>query len=88
MTLTCSSTANPAVKNYTWYRADGGQETLIGTSAILNIKVYNDNSSFFCKAENDLGGGRSNNSQIDVQCKYHISKSFMFKARPITVNLI
>ncbi|KAM8734545.1 myelin-associated glycoprotein-like [Acanthopagrus schlegelii] len=23
VTLTCSSTANPAVKNYTWYRADG-----------------------------------------------------------------
>uniref|UniRef100_A0A8C9Y5J5 Ig-like domain-containing protein n=1 Tax=Sander lucioperca TaxID=283035 RepID=A0A8C9Y5J5_SANLU len=24
VSLTCSSTANPAVRNYTWYRADGG----------------------------------------------------------------
>uniref|UniRef100_A0A8C4GFU3 Ig-like domain-containing protein n=1 Tax=Dicentrarchus labrax TaxID=13489 RepID=A0A8C4GFU3_DICLA len=67
VTLTCSSTANPAVRNYTWYRADGGQETFIGTGRVLNIKASEVSGPFFCKAENDLGAGRSNISQIDVQ---------------------
>ncbi|XP_075962940.1 B-cell receptor CD22-like [Anarhichas minor] len=67
VTLTCSSTANPAVKSYTWYRADGGQETFIGTGAVLNIKAFKDDSPFFCKAENNIGAGRSTNKQIDVQ---------------------
>ncbi|XP_051251011.1 B-cell receptor CD22-like, partial [Dicentrarchus labrax] len=66
VTLTCSSTANPAVRNYTWYRADGGQETFIGTGRVLNIKASEVSGPFFCKAENDLGAGRSNISQIDV----------------------
>uniref|UniRef100_A0A8C4H789 Ig-like domain-containing protein n=1 Tax=Dicentrarchus labrax TaxID=13489 RepID=A0A8C4H789_DICLA len=67
VTLTCSSTANPAVRNYTWYRADGGQETFIGTGRVLNIEASEVSGPFFCKAENDLGAGRSNISQIDVQ---------------------
>ncbi|XP_074510953.1 sialic acid-binding Ig-like lectin 14 [Sebastes fasciatus] len=67
VTLTCSSTANPAVRNYTWYRADGGQETVFGTGHVLTIKAFKDNSSFFCKAENDIGAGRSSLSHIDVQ---------------------
>uniref|UniRef100_A0A8C9YD10 Ig-like domain-containing protein n=1 Tax=Sander lucioperca TaxID=283035 RepID=A0A8C9YD10_SANLU len=68
VSLTCSSTANPAVRNYTWYRADGGQETFIGAGAVLNFKVSKEDSSFFCKAENDIGVGQSNLSQIDVHC--------------------
>ncbi|XP_059195053.1 B-cell receptor CD22-like [Centropristis striata] len=72
VTLTCRSSANPPVKNYTWYRADGGQETLIGTGAVLNIKVSKDDSRFFCKAENDIGAGRSHISFCMV---------FLWKAR-------
>ncbi|KAM6995162.1 uncharacterized protein LKV04_007397 [Tautogolabrus adspersus] len=67
VTLTCSANANPAVKNYTWYRADGGQETLMGTGRVLNIKASRESGPFFCRAANDLGAGRSNNTQIDVQ---------------------
>uniref|UniRef100_UPI0037E98208 B-cell receptor CD22-like n=1 Tax=Semicossyphus pulcher TaxID=241346 RepID=UPI0037E98208 len=67
VTLTCSSSANPAVKNYTWYRADGGRETSVGTGRDFNIKASKDSGAFFCKAENDLGAGQSNNTQIDVQ---------------------
>ncbi|KAL7392891.1 hypothetical protein ABVT39_003350 [Epinephelus coioides] len=67
VTLTCSSSTNPPVKTYTWYRADGGQETFIGSGAVLNIKASKDNSLFFCKAQNDLGTARSDNRQIDVQ---------------------
>uniref|UniRef100_UPI0037E9C4DB B-cell receptor CD22-like n=1 Tax=Semicossyphus pulcher TaxID=241346 RepID=UPI0037E9C4DB len=67
VTLTCSSSANPAVKNYTWYRADGGRETFVGTGRVFQMKASQVSGPFFCKAENDLGAGRSNNTQIDVQ---------------------
>ncbi|XP_031613280.2 sialic acid-binding Ig-like lectin 10 isoform X2 [Oreochromis aureus] len=67
VSLTCSSNANPAVRNYTWYRADGDQETLIGTGTSLNIQVSRDRRTFFCKAENEIGVGRSSSIQIDVQ---------------------
>ncbi|XP_074508565.1 sialoadhesin-like [Sebastes fasciatus] len=67
VTLTCSSTANPAVRSYTWYRADGGQETVIGTGHVLTIKASKDDGPFYCQAENDIGAGRSNLTQIDVQ---------------------
>uniref|UniRef100_A0AAZ1Y419 Ig-like domain-containing protein n=1 Tax=Oreochromis aureus TaxID=47969 RepID=A0AAZ1Y419_OREAU len=67
MTLTCSSDANPAVRNYTWYRADGNQETFIGTGMSSSIKVSRDTRALFCKAENEIGVGRSRNMQIEVQ---------------------
>ncbi|XP_030266838.1 myelin-associated glycoprotein-like [Sparus aurata] len=71
VTLTCSSTANPAVSSYTWYRADGGRETVMGTGHVSKIKAFRDSGPFFCEAENAIGSGRSNISQIDVHCKYH-----------------
>ncbi|XP_028281122.1 B-cell receptor CD22-like [Parambassis ranga] len=67
VTLTCSSKANPAVRNYTWYRTDGSQETFIGTGHILNIEASKVSTAFFCKAENKYGVGRSSNQKIDVQ---------------------
>ncbi|CAJ1062780.1 B-cell receptor CD22-like isoform X3 [Xyrichtys novacula] len=67
VTLTCTSNANPAVKDYTWYRADGGQGASIGTGQTLNINASPDTDPIFCKAENEVGVGRSSNTQIDVQ---------------------
>uniref|UniRef100_A0A3B4G2Q8 Ig-like domain-containing protein n=1 Tax=Pundamilia nyererei TaxID=303518 RepID=A0A3B4G2Q8_9CICH len=67
VTLTCSSNANPAVENYTWYRADGDQETFIGTGSSFNVTVSKVKSTFFCKATNELGFKRSSNLQINVQ---------------------
>uniref|UniRef100_A0A3B4G2R2 Ig-like domain-containing protein n=1 Tax=Pundamilia nyererei TaxID=303518 RepID=A0A3B4G2R2_9CICH len=67
VTLTCSSNANPAVENYTWYSADGNQETFIGTGMNLSIKVSKDRRILFCKAGNEIGVGRSSSIQIEVQ---------------------
>uniref|UniRef100_A0A3P8NBR7 Ig-like domain-containing protein n=1 Tax=Astatotilapia calliptera TaxID=8154 RepID=A0A3P8NBR7_ASTCA len=67
VTLTCSSNANPAVENYTWYRPDGDQETFIGTGSSFNVTVSKVKSTFFCKATNALGFKRSSNLQINVQ---------------------
>uniref|UniRef100_A0A3Q4GZ46 Ig-like domain-containing protein n=1 Tax=Neolamprologus brichardi TaxID=32507 RepID=A0A3Q4GZ46_NEOBR len=67
VTLTCSSNANPALENYTWYRADGDKEIFIGTGSSFNVSVSTIKSTFFCKATNALGCERSSNLQIDVQ---------------------
>ncbi|XP_032414376.1 B-cell receptor CD22-like [Xiphophorus hellerii] len=64
--LTCNSNANPAEQNYTWYRADEGQENVLGTGKILNIKVSTDKKIFFCKAVNEIGEGHSELRHIDV----------------------
>uniref|UniRef100_A0A3Q3E1G5 Ig-like domain-containing protein n=1 Tax=Labrus bergylta TaxID=56723 RepID=A0A3Q3E1G5_9LABR len=70
VTLTCSSSTNPAVKDYTWYRADGGQETFMGTGRVLTVKASDVSGPFFCKAENELGSGRSDNKDLYVQRMY------------------
>uniref|UniRef100_A0A673A1T6 Ig-like domain-containing protein n=1 Tax=Sphaeramia orbicularis TaxID=375764 RepID=A0A673A1T6_9TELE len=70
--LKCSSDANPAVQNYTWYRADPQHETLIHTGPDLTITASRNTGAFLCQAENDLGTGWSNKTNIDVQCMYHI----------------
>ncbi|XP_030014371.1 myelin-associated glycoprotein-like isoform X3 [Sphaeramia orbicularis] len=65
--LKCSSDANPAVQIYTWYRADPQHETLIHTGPDLTITASRNTGAFLCQAENDLGTGRSNRTDIDVQ---------------------
>lgn len=76
VTLTCTSAANPAVRSYTWFTADGGQDTFIGTGQTLTIKASELTAPFFCVAENPLGSGRSNITHIDVQCTYHMIQCF------------
>ncbi|XP_040901137.1 B-cell receptor CD22-like isoform X1 [Toxotes jaculatrix] len=86
VTLTCNSSANPVVRNYTWYRAGGGQETSIGTGQTLNIKASKLTGPFLCMAENDLGVGRSNISQIDVQYSPKDTKVFVSPSGPVPEN--
>uniref|UniRef100_A0A3B3CMP0 Ig-like domain-containing protein n=1 Tax=Oryzias melastigma TaxID=30732 RepID=A0A3B3CMP0_ORYME len=78
VSLTCISDARPEVQNYSWYRDDGEQETLIGHGRVLNITTSIDRD-YFCKAENKLGPGRSNITHINVHCKFtrcYTSSSF------------
>uniref|UniRef100_A0A3B3I249 Ig-like domain-containing protein n=1 Tax=Oryzias latipes TaxID=8090 RepID=A0A3B3I249_ORYLA len=44
----------------------GSQETLIGHGRVLNVTTWIHNRVYFCKAENELGAGRSNNTHINV----------------------
>uniref|UniRef100_A0A673BSS5 Ig-like domain-containing protein n=1 Tax=Sphaeramia orbicularis TaxID=375764 RepID=A0A673BSS5_9TELE len=83
--LKCSSDANPAVQIYTWYRADPQHETRIHTGPDLTITAARNTGAFLCQAENDLGTGRSNKTNIDVQCMYHIFKICTF-IKGINVN--
>ncbi|XP_056142034.1 sialic acid-binding Ig-like lectin 10, partial [Lampris incognitus] len=67
VTLTCSSVANPAVDSYAWYSVDGDPITPVGFRKTLYPKVTEDNSQFYCEAQNRYGTQNSSIIQIDVQ---------------------
>ena len=69
LNLTCSSHANPAVSEVTWYRIHGEHIIDIGTGSSLSIQLWNANNVFFCEARNDIGTEKSNVYKIDIQSK-------------------
>uniref|UniRef100_A0A8C7NKN7 Ig-like domain-containing protein n=1 Tax=Oncorhynchus mykiss TaxID=8022 RepID=A0A8C7NKN7_ONCMY len=56
VTLTCNSNANPAVKNYTWYKINGTDAVLLGSgeSFTLDSKA-SDSGEYCCEALHALG---------------------------------
>ncbi|XP_077950845.1 myelin-associated glycoprotein-like isoform X3 [Gasterosteus aculeatus] len=65
--LTCSTDANPAVDEFTWYKVDGGQVVAVGFHALLSTNVSETDSRFFCQVSNRYGSQNSSTAQIDVQ---------------------
>ncbi|XP_064801562.1 myelin-associated glycoprotein-like isoform X1 [Oncorhynchus masou masou] len=68
VTLTCSSNANPAVKNYTWYRVEGREKNIVGSEEDLNISSVArlSNEQYYCEAQNVHGLQTSEAISIDV----------------------
>jgi hypothetical protein len=73
VSLTCSSNANPAVKNYTWYRVNGDHVTQIANERELKTEASIDNHQFYCEARNDHGTKNSSIILLNVLCKYNIT---------------
>ncbi|CAL8365128.1 unnamed protein product [Gadus morhua 'NCC'] len=69
LNLTCTSHANPAVSEVTWYRIHGEHILKIGTGSSLSIQLWNGNNVFFCEVRNDFGTEKSNVYKIDIQSK-------------------
>ncbi|XP_059909168.1 sialic acid-binding Ig-like lectin 5 isoform X1 [Gadus macrocephalus] len=67
LNLTCSSHANPAVSEVTWYRMHGEHILKIGTGSSLSIQLWSTNDVFFCEVRNDFGTEKSNVYKIDIQ---------------------
>ncbi|CAL8354807.1 unnamed protein product [Arctogadus glacialis] len=67
LNLTCTSHANPAVSEVTWYRIHGEHILKIGTGSSLSIQLWNANNVFFCEARNDFGTEKSNVYKIYIQ---------------------
>ncbi|XP_036790688.1 B-cell receptor CD22 isoform X4 [Oncorhynchus mykiss] len=65
--LTCSSTANPPVTNFTWFQISGGETTQVasGQSYFLNVTV--DGGLYFCEGRNSHGCGKSNEVQLAIK---------------------
>ncbi|CAL8297741.1 unnamed protein product [Gadus morhua 'NCC'] len=67
LNLTCSSHANPAVSEFTWYRIHGEHILKIGSGSYLSVQLWNANNVFFCEVRNDFGTEKSNVFKIDIQ---------------------
>ncbi|XP_071001781.1 myelin-associated glycoprotein-like, partial [Oncorhynchus clarkii lewisi] len=66
--LTCSSTANPPVTNFTWFQISGGKRTQVasGQSYTLNVTV-GDGGLYYCEGRNSHGCGKSNEVQLAIK---------------------
>uniref|UniRef100_A0A674CXR8 Ig-like domain-containing protein n=1 Tax=Salmo trutta TaxID=8032 RepID=A0A674CXR8_SALTR len=61
LTLTCSSNANPPVKNYTWYRVNERKMVpMESRSQFLVLQDISESGLFCCEAQNSYGKDRSN----------------------------
>ncbi|XP_038838642.1 myelin-associated glycoprotein-like [Salvelinus namaycush] len=68
--LTCSSTANPPVTTFTWFKISGGNLTQVasGLSYTLNVTI-GDGGLYFCEARNSHGCGKSKEVQLAIKGK-------------------
>uniref|UniRef100_A0A4W5RJ09 Ig-like domain-containing protein n=1 Tax=Hucho hucho TaxID=62062 RepID=A0A4W5RJ09_9TELE len=61
VTLTCSSNANPTVKNYTWYRVNECKMVpMESISQFLVLQDISESGLFCCEAQNSYGKEKSN----------------------------
>ncbi|XP_064160074.1 B-cell receptor CD22-like isoform X2 [Anguilla rostrata] len=69
VTLTCSSNANPAVQNYTWYKVNGTEMNTVGTGQNLTFTVTESSGSeqYYCEAQNEHG---KENSTVQLEVDY------------------
>ncbi|XP_035272733.1 hemicentin-2-like isoform X1 [Anguilla anguilla] len=69
VTLTCSSNANPAVQNYTWYKVNGTEMNTVGTGQNLTFNVTESSGSeqYYCEAQNKHG---KENSTVQLEVYY------------------
>ncbi|XP_029548484.1 myelin-associated glycoprotein isoform X6 [Salmo trutta] len=71
--LTCSSTANPPVTNFTWFQISGGKPIQVasGQSYSLNVTV-GDGGLYYCEARNSHGCGKSKEVQLAIKGGEHL----------------
>ncbi|XP_064160444.1 B-cell receptor CD22-like [Anguilla rostrata] len=77
VTLACSSKANPAVQNYTWYKVNGTEINTVGTGQNLTFNVTESSGSeqYYCEAQNEHGKDNSTTVQLNVTYMPQISGS-------------
>ncbi|KAK2833426.1 hypothetical protein Q5P01_017315 [Channa striata] len=68
ITLLCSSDANPAVKNYTWFKMGHGNE-IVGNGSKLHFREIHprDGGQFLCRVSNKHGSQKSAIVSIKVK---------------------
>lgn len=72
--LTCSSQANPAVENYTWFKKDGTDTSQTGSGEVLRLTslTSSDSRQYFCEARNKEGAHNSTVLSLILQGQYGI----------------
>ncbi|XP_048842300.1 B-cell receptor CD22-like [Brienomyrus brachyistius] len=66
--LTCSSDANPAVNNYTWYRVTGSEIKVVSHRQNLTCNITEVSGQYYCQARNEHG--LQNSSTVQLDCEY------------------
>ncbi|XP_021481118.2 B-cell receptor CD22 [Oncorhynchus mykiss] len=76
--LTCSSQANPAVENYTWFKEDGTDTSQTGSGDVLALTslTSSDSGQYFCEARNREGAHKSNEVSLIIQGANHATNTF------------
>ncbi|XP_064175957.1 B-cell receptor CD22-like, partial [Anguilla rostrata] len=85
VTLTCSSNANPAVQNYTWYKVNGTEMNTVGTGQNLTFNVTESSGSeqYYCEAQNEHG--KENSTALQLQVDYPPKNTSVSKSLPGSV---
>lgn len=73
VTLTCSSTANPAADHYTWYKRAASDSSLlqVGSGRVMSITSMEASHAGFylCRAKNRLGENNSTEVLLPIKAK-------------------
>ncbi|XP_045066271.1 B-cell receptor CD22-like [Coregonus clupeaformis] len=66
--LTCSSTANPPVTNFTWFKISGGKPTQVASEQSYTVNVtVGDGGLYYCEARNSHGLGKSKEVKLAIK---------------------
>ncbi|XP_073731962.1 B-cell receptor CD22-like [Misgurnus anguillicaudatus] len=93
VSMNCSSNGYPAVVNYTWYRANGGQLQLLqtGNNLTINVTTAAQRGWYYCVAQNKYG---QQNTSILLDVLFSpkntsisgIPSSTVLEGYPVTLN--
>ncbi|XP_035602179.1 B-cell receptor CD22-like isoform X3 [Oncorhynchus keta] len=77
--LTCSSHANPAVENYTWFKKDGTDASQTGSGDVLALTslTSSDSGQYFCEARNREGAHKSTVVSLTIQSTNHATNTLI-----------
>ncbi|XP_071270399.1 myelin-associated glycoprotein-like isoform X2 [Salvelinus alpinus] len=87
--LTCSSTANPPVTNFTWFKISEGKPAQVasGLSYTLNVTV-GDGGLYFCEARNSHGRGKSKEVQLAIKGQEETVNTMVFGIAAGTLGVL
>ncbi|XP_055737663.1 sialic acid-binding Ig-like lectin 6 isoform X1 [Salvelinus fontinalis] len=87
--LTCSSTANPPVTNFTWFKISGDKPTQVasGLSYSLNVTV-GDGGLYYCEARNSHGCGKSKEVQLAIKGQEETVTTMVFGIAAGTLGVL
>ncbi|XP_052340210.1 sialic acid-binding Ig-like lectin 12 [Oncorhynchus keta] len=86
--LTCSSTANPPVTTFTWFKiSECKTQVASGQSYFLNVTV-GDGGLYYCEARNSHGCGKSNEVQLAIKGQEEPVNPKVFEIVGKTLGLI